>query len=103
MYEYDSTVADRYLYLAMLGPALALAIFLKRHSRPSFYTVSALVLFVLAIMSFRRRADLAGQITLFGYTLRHNPRSWQARINLGHMLEKQGKKEEARNSCIAKP
>ena len=52
-FQIISTVADRYIYLAMLGPALALAWFLSRHWHDWSVALTAFMLVVLAVLSHR--------------------------------------------------
>jgi tetratricopeptide (TPR) repeat protein len=52
-----STVADRYMYLAMLGPALALADGLKRIKWPGITTLMIFPIAILAFAAFVRSDD----------------------------------------------
>jgi len=78
-----STVADRYLYLAMLGPALALSLLLA--GRRSRWTLvpAAVLLGTLAFLSFVQGSCWRSDATLFARALRVNPQSVVANHNLG--------------------
>jgi tetratricopeptide (TPR) repeat protein len=94
-----STVTDRYLYLAMLGPALVVAFALARAeqnvARASaavvvertfvrlLYAAVAIILIVLAARSNLRARDWRDEFTLFEPELRLNPRSLAAHQVLG--------------------
>lgn len=96
-----STVADRYLYLAMLAPALVLAFALARCPRapswrPALAGLAALaVVCVLAVFSRIQTGRWSDTVTLFNYTLEHNPRSRAAHRVLGFLLAGQGKTQQA--------
>ena len=74
-FQYYSTVADRYVYLAMLGPALAVAIALKSvRPSPAWLFVIAAPLLVLAALSRAQLRHWQDDWKLAAYTLRMNPR-----------------------------
>jgi tetratricopeptide (TPR) repeat protein len=90
-----STVTDRYLYLAMLGPALVVAFALSRTNARTLYALAAGVLIVLAVRSNVRARDWHDEFTLFERELVHNPRSLAAHQVLGVTLSQRA---AARNS-----
>jgi tetratricopeptide (TPR) repeat protein len=90
-----STVADRYLYLAMLGPALALAKLLSAHRNAFLWTFCVLILGLLGLGSAHQTQYWRDSRTLFQHALRVNSGSWMAHNNLGLALEKQGEFEKA--------
>ncbi|MDH7569305.1 MAG: tetratricopeptide repeat protein [Armatimonadota bacterium] len=90
-----STVADRYVYLAMLGPALALAEALCRARSRFLPVIAAVGLASLAACSAFQVLHWHNDATLWTYTLQHNPRSWFAYHNLGTALQEEGKMQEA--------
>src|SRR5213075_2802629 len=47
LFQYYSTVADHYLYVAMLGPALALAWAVSKYSSPAVLITTAMLLALL--------------------------------------------------------
>ncbi len=91
-----STVADRYLYLSMLGPALGLAFFLSQQKRLLPVVAFCLVILgFLAVKSTFQTRYWQNTSTLFNHALKLNPHSWLAHNNLGVWLGTQGKVEEA--------
>jgi tetratricopeptide (TPR) repeat protein len=81
-YQYYSTVADHYLYLAMLGPALVagwLVLAWPKRAVPAL-GVALAVLMGLSVMQIGRWRD---DQALLGYTLRLNPRSFGSYNVLG--------------------
>lgn len=82
-----STVADRYLYLSMLGPALALAWLVTGPLAPG---LAAAGLVALGALSFRQAAFWRDTGTIFERTLEVNPASASALMNLGYGLGKAG-------------
>ncbi|MEA2709617.1 MAG: protein O-mannosyl-transferase [Phycisphaerales bacterium] len=78
-----STVTDRYLYLAMIGPALLVAFLLRDARGRSLYVAAAIVLVVLTVRSNLRSRDWHDEFTLFEPELRVNPRSLAGHQVLG--------------------
>ena len=79
-----STVADRYLYVAMLGPALALAWWLSRCPQVRWAWMGAGGLLVaLAIKSAVQVGYWQDSLTFNSYVVQANPRSATGYINLG--------------------
>lgn len=89
-----STVADRYGYLSMLGPALAVAAACRGLGRRGRMAV-ALGLVVLATISCRQVTTWRGPQSVYGHAIRVNPRSVHARMNLGLVLLDEGRLEAA--------
>jgi tetratricopeptide (TPR) repeat protein len=85
-----STVADRYAYLAMLGPALLLAYWLSRFQRKLPAVVVAVGLLVLAISSYRQTPRWHDQKALFQHALDVNENSFLAHLNLGNEAKTAG-------------
>lgn len=97
-----STVADRYSYLALLGPAFALAWNLAHlpewfplRVRSALGTVCAAVLLLLSLGSARQVNCWRNSFALFDHALAVNPRSWMAHLNLGGILADLGRRNEA--------
>jgi Flp pilus assembly protein TadD len=85
-----STVADRYVYLALLGPALGLACGLRQLRRPGVIGVaSTLLLLLLGVGSARQVRVWYNTFTLFDHALQVNPRSALAYEKLGTVLAQQ--------------
>jgi len=90
-----STVADRYVYLAMLGPALALAAWLSAHRRTIDWAIATVVLGVFATLSFVQAGQWRDTRTLVDHALRVNDRSWIMRSVKAYDLMQDGKPREA--------
>lgn len=94
-FQLISTVADRYLYLAVLGPAYVLGWLLSGHpSRP----VKIVTLVILALLSIRTSMQIphwANSAALYRHTLLVNQNSWISYNNLGSITLNQGKPEAA--------
>jgi hypothetical protein len=104
VYQYFSTVADRYAYTAMLGPALAVsglgARIAERRAARSGSGAAALaacaaVLLLWTFQTSRQIAVWRDDAALYRHALRGNPDSWVAHLNLARALEAQGRPEEA--------
>jgi len=96
-FQQYSTVADRYLYLGLLGPAMALACALA-HLRRGQKTVAGLCvlfLFALAFRSAFQTLSWYNSPKLYENALVVNPRSWVAHRNHAVALEEQGRIDEA--------
>jgi tetratricopeptide (TPR) repeat protein len=97
-----SYVADHYQYVACVGPiALACAAGhrathrLGRRGRAASHVAAALLLVVLATLTWRQARAYRGPETLWRDTLRKNPQSWLAHNDLGTWLHAHGKVDEA--------
>ncbi len=97
-----STVADRYVYLAMLGPALALSQLMVDHGRDiasGFLCAALLVCF--SLRSANQAVFWHDSFALFDRTLKVNPRSASAENNLCYALAEVGRNQEAAPHCEA--
>ncbi len=97
IFQNHSTVADRYLYLSLLGPALFLA---SLFSRPSVFLAKKTLFLILLIgvwtaISFGRLSVWENKITLWQDVIEHNPKLSVAHNNLGCALEKKGEVDQA--------
>lgn len=90
-----STVTDRYLYLSMLGPALALSYLLSQASRRWVSVLLVLTLGLLAIGGAFQIRVWRDSTTLFAHALKVNPWSPMAHNNLGNALTIRGLADEA--------
>ena len=103
VFQIYSTVADRYLYLALLGPALALAwglriLWTREETRPLRLVSGCLcgmVLLLLARGSALQTLCWQNSIALFTQALAANPQSWGAANNLGSVLLDQNRPQAA--------
>ncbi len=90
-----STVADRYLYLAMLGPALAVAwVYALRRPR-WFWTACWLVMAALAALSVLEVRHWRDDQAFYAHALDMAPASWLAHGGLGRLLVQEGRADEA--------
>jgi tetratricopeptide (TPR) repeat protein len=95
-----SFVWDHWVYLSSLGIIALVAALVVRTSewlrRPAVvYGFAAIVLPVLALMTWRQAGMYTDMETLWRTTLARNPDCWMAHYNLGNYLAKQGHIEEA--------
>lgn len=90
-----STVADRYVYLAMLGPALGLAWGLTRPKKKLAAICGAIVLGLFLLLSARQIPHWHDSVKFFKHALQVNPNSFLAHNNLGFVLGEQGQDVEA--------
>jgi tetratricopeptide (TPR) repeat protein len=98
-----SYVADHFQYLACIGPISLLTsaavcyVSEYQQRRLRFYTVGAVLLICfLALNTWSLGHMYADAWTLWNDTLRNNPGSFLAHNNLGTILFKQGKEQEAK-------
>lgn len=94
-YQDISTVADRYVYLSMLGPALAVAWFVVRYPGPWTLGILTAALLVLTGLSCWQTSHWRDQETLFRYCLKVSPRSFVALNTIGAMELRQKHYEQA--------
>lgn len=90
-----STVADRYVHLALLGPAFALAAGLSRPGAGRLAAPAAIALAALGFLAWRQAGVWSESERLFRHALEVNPRSRVARTNLAVIQSMRGQKEEA--------
>lgn len=95
LYQDISTVADRYLYLSMLGVALAVATLVARYPRPITIALCGLAIGLLARASVQQTAIWRNDATLYEYGLAQNPRSYIAHFGLANLAQKAERYEDA--------
>lgn len=95
-----STVADRYAYLALLGPALLLAYLLTQYRSGVVRGSVVAMLTVLAGLSVVQLPHWQNDGTLWEHTIHVSPRSSLARNNLGYYLDSQGDGQAARQQYL---
>lgn len=94
-FQQYSTVADHYAYLALVGPALALAGLCLR-LRPSLVrTPVLLVLLLLAVQSSLQTLNWQSNLIFWQHTLAVNARSFPAHDNLGTVYHAIGQLPQA--------
>ncbi len=96
-YHNISTVADRYLYLALLGPALGLAWLLSGTEARLVTVVCGVVLALLAVRSAFQVLYWRGNIALFAHAIEVTPNSWRSMNNLGAALDAYGQTARAKD------
>lgn len=102
-----STVADRYLYLSMLGPALALAWFLAENRQRMVVALGVVILALLGVRSIFQIRHWQDETTLYRHALSVNPNSSLAHYNLGNALVARNMVDDAiahfRNAVLISP
>ena len=101
-------VADHYQYLACVGPIALVAGLISGIRTPvARQSISALVLCVLALLTWRQASAYTDSETLWRDTIRKNPASSMAHNELAAILAGRGDLDEAedhaRNAVIADP
>ncbi len=94
-FQLISTVADRYLYLAMLGPALAASWFINQTKSKAAWGISLAILALFGIKSATQVPIWQDSITFNQHAITINPRSWTAYGNLGNAMAQQNQQEVA--------
>ena len=91
-----STVADRYLYLSMLGPALAIGWILSRYKKKKIIVIIVVpVLGLFGILSAIQTKHWHNTFIFYKHALKINPDSWTSHNNLAGAYEKEGRIDEA--------
>jgi hypothetical protein len=70
-YQYYTTVADRYVYLSMLGVALAVGWWMETHRTRTEAVIATAVIVVLGCLSFVQAQRWTDTDTLYSYALDH--------------------------------
>ena len=94
-FQVVSTVSDRYLYLAMLGPAVAMGLLISQSSLRVALGVSCALIPFWIVLSLLQLPQWASGSLFFPATLSRNPTSWKSRHNYACTLDAQGKLPEA--------
>jgi tetratricopeptide (TPR) repeat protein len=94
-FQVVSTVSDRYLYLAMLGPALAFAMILGQRPWRISLAIGILMISFWTVLTLVQLPEWSSGESFFPATLRRNPSSWKSRHNYACTLDAQGKLPEA--------
>jgi tetratricopeptide (TPR) repeat protein len=93
-FQVVSTVADRYAYFALIGPALALAMVVAQGTQRWITAAAALWVAVLIALTVGRLPVWSEDLKLFAATLETNPRSWKAKHNYASALDDRGRTAE---------
>lgn len=89
-YQQTSTVADRYVYLAMLGPALALAWWLTINAGRYARRIAVGGVALLALLSFQQNRIWQGSEPLAEHGIRINPESYLLHLVRADSRNRQG-------------
>lgn len=89
-FQYYSTVADRYAYLALTGPAIALAYAVARIRSPWLLTAPAVLLIACGVISAGRCQDWQNTISIMRAELAVNPGSAIALVDVGNYYQDHG-------------
>lgn len=98
-YQAISNVADRYAYLAMLGPALIVCRWplpKARTAKSGSVLLAAAAATMLLALSWSQTKVWQEPLSLFQHAVQVTPHSWFAHFNLGSALIKHGRLAEAR-------
>ena len=89
-YQIFSTVADRFLYLSMIAPALALSWIFLRSRKAIISGICIAIVIAYSIAGIIQTKYWAGNLALFRHSLDVNPDSYMAHYNLGLTLAGEG-------------
>lgn len=107
LFQYYSTTADHYLYVAMLGPAMLATWLAATYPSRMLRVCATVVLCVLAGLSFRQAGFWRDAETLFARNVAVSPRGWAGLNNLGLIRARQEQYTEAasllRRAVAARP
>ncbi len=95
MFQIHSTVADHYLYLPMLGAAIAVAGLVALRPSARVLATCGVLLALLAVASFQQIAHWRDSERLFARVLEYHPDSAFARGGLGRAYAEEGRYDDA--------
>jgi hypothetical protein len=95
LYQQFSTVADRFVYLSMLGPALAVAAILARRWDRATVTFAAIVLVFLGVATIKQARVWRNRLTLYAHAVAVQPNNPAARSSYAGALIRENRIEEA--------
>jgi protein O-mannosyl-transferase len=90
-----STVADRYMYLPMMGVALVLASLINKYKNKYSYLFSGIVAFVYLIINVNQQEIWKDDLILWRTTAQQNPGQPHVHSNYGISLHDVGRYDEA--------
>ncbi|MGO8673897.1 MAG: tetratricopeptide repeat protein [Capsulimonadaceae bacterium] len=82
--------ADRYVYLAMLGPALAVAWLLARRSHPAVFGIAAVLIALCGAAAHRQVTYWRTTYSIMSHSVAVSPDGWFAQSNLATYLDRIG-------------
>lgn len=94
-FQYYSTVADRYVYLSMFGPAMACAFLLDRNCKSAVVAGLITIGIGWSLLAGMQVSHWKDDATLYAQTLAVNPASFLAHNNLGLALQRQNQPSDA--------
>jgi hypothetical protein len=86
---------DRQLYLAMLGPAFILGVYIERLWLPLRWPVTVAMALVLGMAAYARNIEYRDEISLWTATTRDSPAKARPWNNLGYAYQLAGRRDEA--------
>jgi len=89
-FQHYSTVADRYVYLGLLGPALLTSAVVARNPARLCRVAAAFLLAGLCVLSRRQARVWRDSLTLFEHGIALNPESYELHTNLGNFVAGKG-------------
>ncbi len=96
VYQFFSTVSDHYVYVAMLGPAIAVAAVFERFgTKPLMRWGSVVVLGTLCVLTFVQSGYWKTDFDLTGHIVDVTPRSLLGQVHLGRLYAEQGMNMES--------
>jgi tetratricopeptide (TPR) repeat protein len=94
-FQIYSTVADHYAYLALFGPALALAWLVAQPGGVSARILTISLLALLAILSHRQARHWHDGFSIWEHALRVNAQSWVAHREIAEIDLRAGRRDAA--------
>jgi hypothetical protein len=98
LFQHFSGVGDHYLYLSMLGVALAASVLVRRYPNRLTAVAASLVLVLLAVLTVRQSRVWHDDLALWSHNVKVNPQSSLAQLNLGSAYFRAGDLSRA-ESC----
>jgi len=95
LYQQFSTVADRFVYLSMLGPALAVAAIFSRRWDRATVTFAAIVLIALGVATMKQARVWRNRLTLYAHAVAVQPNNPAARSSYAGALIRENRVDEA--------
>ncbi|MDR3711129.1 MAG: tetratricopeptide repeat protein [Capsulimonadaceae bacterium] len=99
-YQNYSTVADRYAYLALLGPAFALSILVARLDATTLWNAAIALTAVLGLLAVHQSGVWRNSLDLNAACLAVNPNSAACHANYGDALYRCGRYAQARDEFL---
>lgn len=95
IFQFISSVADRYFYLSMFGVSLAVAAILDRFAYPGAMSLAGVAVLACAVVTARHVPNWKDTMTLFEHNVRHYPQSWYSYNLLGQRARDMGNLQKA--------